>query len=91
MFSYRNPYAIQDTTRMNMTCRADDGAAMKPMDILGGFDGKLGRGGSRGGGWQGVQTHPPLEYHKWLYVSLEILARNPCVQLLLDGDSYSPL
>ena len=57
MFSYRNPYAIQDTTRMNMTCRADDGAAMKPMDILGGFDGKLGRGDSEEG--QEVQTPIP--------------------------------
>ena len=55
MFSYRNPYAIQDTTRMNMTCRADDGAAMKPMDVLGGFDGKLGWGGCR----RGVQTTLP--------------------------------
>ena len=38
---------------------------------------------------------PPLENHKLLYVSLEILVRTPSktpwVQMLLEGDPYGPL
>ena len=47
--------------------------------------------GSRGG--QGVRP-PPLENHKLLYVSLEILIRTPpppIKQLLLEGGPYGPL
>ena len=55
-------------------------------------------GGSRGGGGAGRGSRPPLENHKLLYVSSEILVQAPSrsswttrVQLLLEGGPYSPL